>query len=842
MNRNNRWKWALVVFIVAWSIWELYPLTSRNIVDVFQERAAAKDATFNSIVQNAQELGKKNPEGGYANLLQATGTNDLRPYFKDVDVTKATDPTRAILNSVQKAAAGKIRLGLDLRGGTSFLMGVDTSTVGTNIDSGTALSQAAEVLRRRVDKLGVAEPLIQPMGVNRILVQLPGISEVDKETARATLSKAAFLELRLVHPESDRLIADGIVEPGYVKLRAISRKTQKEEPRTYIVSTNALLTGANISRAMAVPHQVTGKPEIDFTLDMKGAGIFAEVTRENIGRQLAIVLDGELYSAPVIQSAIETGRAQITGDFTSEEAWELANILENPLQTPVTILEERSVDPSLGKDTIRSGIYAAVGGVIAVSIFMLLYYMVGGLIANIAMILNMIILLGVLCSIDAALTLPGIAGIVLTIGMAVDANVLIFERIREELLAGKSVRGAIAAGYDKAFSTIFDSNITTLISAVILIYLGSGPVKGFGVTLTIGVAVSMFTALMVTRLLFDWMLSRNMLTSFKMMRVIGETKVDFMKYAKPAFILSWLIILVGVGYAVSRGSDVMGIDFAGGDSLTLRFDKKIEVDEVRKAVGTVQVNGKKIGEPMVQYQRDIAGGTEQLQVTSEFESGAAVEKTLMQRFPEAKFTRVGLEKVQPTIGKEILETAIVATLLSLFGILLYVALRYEFSFAMAAVIAVIHDVLMGLGIYFLAGKELNASVVAAVLTIIGFSINDTIVIFDRIREDLKLGVRGTFREIINRALNQTLSRTIITSGTVFLSTFSLYIFGGGAINDFAFLFLVGVIVGTYSTIYIASAFVLWWHKGERPKMASNVTIEGAGTASPTGTGAAPINI
>ncbi|MBA4148535.1 MAG: protein translocase subunit SecD [Verrucomicrobia bacterium] len=820
MNRKNTWKWALVIFIVAWSLWEVYPPTGRNIVEVFQEEAAVKDARFDEIVQRARELQKQYPDRGYQNLVDAVGTNDIRAYFPSYSIAKDMDPTRGILNNVQKAAAGQIRLGLDLRGGTSFLMGVDTSTISTNQDSSAVLSQAAEVLRRRVDKLGVAEPLIQPVGTDRILVQLPGISEVDKETARATLERAAFLELRLVHPNSDELIAQGIIEPGYVRLTELSKDSKPGERKDYLVRRTAELTGKNIDRAMVIPNQYTGKPEIDFVLDTEGAQIFARVTRENVGRQLAIVLDGELYSAPNINEPIDTGRAQISGNFTRQEAWELANILENPLERPVEILEERSVDPSLGKQTIRSGFYAAVGGILIIAIFMLVYYMAGGLVANIALLLNIIVLLGVLCSIDATLTLPGIAGIVLTIGMAVDANVLIFERIREELRTGKSIRGAVTAGYEKAFSTILDANVTTLIASVILINMGTGPVQGFGVTLTIGVAVSMFTALVVTRLMFEWMLSRNLLKSFKMLQLVKDTNINFMKLAKPAFIGSWLLIIVGIGWGFKRGNEAMGIDFAGGDTLTLTFAQKVDEDKLRQAVDEL-----KIGDSLIQYQREISTGTERLYVTSQFDSADTVQQALAQTFPQADFQRVALDKVQPTIGQEILEKAVIAVLLSLFGILLYVSLRYEFSFAIGAIVAVVHDVLMALGWYFLSGRELNATVVAAVLTVIGFSLNDTIVIFDRIREDLKQGVRGTFVEIINKALNQTLARTVITSGTTFLATMSLYIFGGGAINDFAFLFLVGIIVGTYSSIYIAGALVLWWHKGERPKMASNVPME-----------------
>ncbi|MEO7297227.1 MAG: protein translocase subunit SecF, partial [Verrucomicrobiota bacterium] len=421
------------------------------------------------------------------------------------------------------------------------------------------------------------------------------------------------------------------------------------------------------------------------------------------------------------------------------------------------------------------------------------------------------------------LTLPGIAGVVLTIGMAVDANVLIFERIREELAAGKSLRGAVAAGYGKAFGTIFDSNLTTLISSVILIFMGTGSVKGFGVTLTIGVTVSMFSALVVTRLIFDWLLAKNILKSLPMLHLVpADKKIDFLRWAKPAFAASWLLIIVGIGYGFHRGDNILGVDFKGGDVLTMQFDEKAKIpaDQLRSAVAKLG-----IGEPMIQYQKDISTGTETLRIATAFDTGEKVDEAIKSNFPQAHFKRLSLDKVGRSVSVEIQTSAVYAVLLALFGILIYVAFRYEFSFAVGAVVAIIHDVLMTMGWFFLTGRELSAPMVAALLTIIGFSINDTIVIFDRIREDLKLGARGSLKEIMNQALNQTLSRTVITSGTVFLATMSLYIFGGGVINDFAFTFLVGIITGTYSSIYIASAIVLWWHKGERPKLASQVIVE-----------------
>lgn len=829
MKRNNSWKWALVVFLVAWSIWSLYPPAPRPLIEQFKNEATQTDATFSNIVERAEELQKKNPANAFGNLQEAIGTNDIRPYFSFIETKAELDPTRAILNRLQRDAAGKVKLGIDLQGGTSFIVAMDTNTLANSSDRQRALSQAVEVLRKRVDKFGVAEPLLRPAGNDRIEIDLPGVSEQLKDEYRKQIETAAFLEFRLVHENSAELLSKGIIEPGYEILKEKRRNPDGSESLVpYLVSKKPAkgLTGKNIKRAMPVRDPMSNQPQISFQLDSEGAELFGQLTKENVGRQLAIVLDGQLYSAPVINSPILGGQGVIEGNFDLKEAQELADVLENPLEAPVKIIEERGVDPSLGKDSIESGIKASIIGVIAVAAFMLIYYMWAGLVANAALVLNIIILLGVMCSIGTTLTMPGIAGVVLTIGMAVDANVLIFERIREELTAGKSMRGALSAGYDKAFSTIFDSNLTTLISSVILIYMGTGPVKGFGVTLTIGVTVSMFTALVVTRLIFDWLLARNLLKSLPMLHLVpADRKIDFLRWAKPAFVVSWALIIIGIGYGIHRGSDILGVDFKGGDVLTLSFVEKVPDKEIRDAVAKLD-----IGEATIQYQKDPSTGNESLRVATGFETGQKVESALESKFPKAQFKRIALDKVGPSVGEEIQVSAMYATLMALAGILIYVAFRYEFSFAIGAVIAILHDVLMTLGWFFLTDRALSAPMVAAILTIIGFSINDTIVIFDRIREDLKLGVRGTFREVMNQALNQTLSRTIITSGTVLLATLSLYLFGGGVINDFAFTFLVGIITGTYSSIYIASAIVLWWHKGERPKLSSQVTVDSPANA------------
>jgi SecD/SecF fusion protein len=844
MNQKHLWQLLLVIFVVAWSIVELTPPTGRDLLQDFQAKARNKDAAFSNIVAQAQLMQKELPGRAYGNLKEAVGTNDITKYFSNINVKGQKEPSRYVLNRLQREAAGKIKLGLDLQGGTSFLVGMDTSNLSTNTERGVALANAVEVLRKRVDKLGVAEPLLQPAGEDRILIQLPGLSQAEMDSAKNIIEKAAFLEFRMVHPESDQLIAQGIIEPGYEVLREeMKGRDGSTQIASYLVKRGAErgLTGKHLKRAYVTREQLTNKPEIGFEMNAEGAELFSQVTTEyapkgNKRYQLAIVLDGELASAPFINSPITGGRGVIQGNYDLKEAFDLVYVLENPLEAPVKIIEERTVEPSLGRDTIESGVKSAIIGTIAVAAFMLVYYLLAGVVANAALMLNIVVLLGVLCSVGTTLTMPGIAGIVLTIGMAVDANVLIFERIREELAAGKSMRGALNAGYDKAFSTIFDSNLTTLIASVILIFMGTGPVKGFGVTLTIGVSVSMFTALIVTRLIFDFLLAKNLLVSLKMLQIVKGGRIDFLRWAKPAFAASWLLIIVGLAYGIHRGKDVLGVEFAGGDNMTFAFAQKVDVDKLRASIGKLGV-----GDAMLQYQKELSTGKENLRVTvrvvdekaSATNATDKVRQSLAGEFKEAGFKLLSVDKVGPTVGKEIQQTAIVAALLAMFGILVYVAFRYEFSFAVGAVIAILHDILMTMGWFFLTGREMSAPMVAAVLTIIGFSINDTIVIFDRIREDLKLGVRGTFRELINHALNQTLSRTIITSGTVFLATLSLYVFGGGVINDFAFTFLVGIITGTYSSIYIASAIVLWWHKGQRPSIGSGVSMETTASARET---------
>lgn len=839
MNRSLLWKSLAILVVLLLSISAQLPATDRDLIEQFNETAiVGRDANLDSIVKKGRELQAANPSQPYENLVAAIGTNNVLRYFPTnyVDLQTARNPQKTALARLQREASGKVRLGLDLKGGIQFVMRMDMTRLQTNSSLGNLsarnpLEHAVEVIRKRVDRFGVAEPMIQPQGTDRILIQLPGMSASQLEDAERQLKQAAFLTFHMVDPDNDRHLQEGIVPPGY-EARPQKHRDPKTDRETYsqILIKRAPekgMTGTYVEHASVSHNSMTGSPEITFSLTSDGARIFAEITEQNIGRFLAIMLDGEVVSAPRINGAITGGNGVIQGSFSEKEAAELASNLENPLAAPLIVESAGVVDPTLGSSAMTSGIRSAIIGVIAIAAFMIVYYFTAGLVANIALVLNIIIMIGVLCSINVTLTLPGIAGIVLTVGMAVDANVLIYERMREELAAGKSVRGAVHAGYDKAFGTIFDSNLTTLISSVLLMIFGTGTIKGFGVALTVGLIVSMFTSLFVTRVVFDFLLAKGILKTLPMLHIIRGSKIDFVKYAKPAFAISWALILIGCAYGVYRGKTMLGVDFAGGDKIQVGYKQAVARDKVEAAIGEL-----KLGDVVVQNTSTFGAGDSArptIQIVAPQNSGEKIVAHLQAKFPEAGFQSVGLERVGPAIGAEIQRSAVIATLLALFFILVYVAFRYEFSFAVGAVVAIVHDLLMTIGWYCLTGvtgegRQFNSTFIAALLTIIGFSINDTIVIFDRIREDLRLNVRGTFKELLNFALNQTLSRTIITSGTVFLATVSLYLFGGHAINDFAFTFLVGILTGTYSSIYIASALVLWWHKGERPNIGSTVQV------------------
>lgn len=690
----------------------------------------------------------------------------------------------------------KIQLGLDLQGGMHLVLRVDTSGLPENART-DATERALEIIRNRIDEFGVKEPSIQRQGEDRILIQLPGIT--DRERALALIGQTAHLEFKLVSDDSSLIqqALAGTTPEGYELLY--------DDKTPLLVQKQAAMAGDRLVDArLAFDSSRFNEPYVGIELNGEGAKEFAALTAANVGRRLAIVLDGKVKSAPVINEAIPSGHAQITGNFNVDSASDLSIVLRSgALPAPLVVEEERTVGPTLGSDSIEHGIRATLLGGALVVVFMTIYYLFCGILADIALFLNLVIILGCLAAFNATLTLPGIAGIILTIGMAVDANVLIYERIREELHLGKTLQGAVDNGYKRAFLTILDSNLTTLVSAVILFWLGTGPVRGFAVTLTIGLFSSMFTALTVTRVLFDIALSSGKLTKLTMLQLIKEPKLDYMRLRKFFYAISSVVIIGSVFFFIVRGEKNLSVEFAGGSAQEFYFQPAAPVEQVRGAL-------KEIGLENAAIQQ--VGDDQHLLIRSGKGSFEAIQKKLEAGFLDRKIEVLKVENIGPVVSKELKRNAVWALCLSILGICLYVAFRFEWRFGLAAIAALLHDVIIAIGAVSLSGREMSVTVVAAVLTIAGYSINDTIVIFDRIRENMRLLKKLSFKDLVNLSVNQTMSRTILTSLTVFLVVLCLYFVGGEVINDFAFTMIVGLISGSYSTIFIASPLLVDWKK------------------------------
>ena len=701
----------------------------------------------------------------------------------------------------------KIRLGLDIKGGTSFLIRL----VGGDkeVNKGM-LDQAVEVIRKRVDYFGSGEPIISPVGKDRILVQIPGLDTAKIQEARDQLSRVAKLEFRLVYPDNGerlRAIDEGkeVIPPEY-RIESYTLRTEgNEKPRVerLLVKKKADLGGDRVSASHAYFGNEGWTVQLKF--DSDGAKKFGQITEQYKGHRFAIVLDGVIQSAPVIRDAIYGGDAIITGKFDEKEARGLASVLENPLQTPVSIEEERSVSPTLGMDSIRASIIAGLMGLAITLVCVLVYYRFSGLAADFVLIINLVLLLGAFKLVPGGvvLTLPGIAGIILTIGLAVDANVLIYERLREEMALGKSLKIALRTAYEKAFSSIFDANVTTLITAAILFFMASGPVKGFAISLTLGIMASLVTALIVGRNFLSWFVDTGRLKRISMLHLISSKNINFLGKGLLACMCSLALILAGAGAFYVRGEKNFGVDFRGGDLITMSAPNKIDIGQVRDAL-------KPIGFADASIQESAQGGKSYITVRTPLNTSDKVEKQIIQAMPNAAFKVEGSERVGALVGGELARNSLVALGLGILGILIFVTFRFELSFAVGAIVALLHDVIITVGVFALMGRELTLTMVGAVLTIAGYSINDTIVVYDRIREGLASGRRGTIEQIMNESINQTLSRTILTSTVTLIPILCLFLFGGAVLRDFSLAIIIGVAVGTYSSIFIASPIVLWW--------------------------------
>lgn len=719
----------------------------------------------------------------------------------------------------------KLKGGIDLVGGSSFIVeiqpGKDEEGNSLPVNEG-AIEQAKATLSKRLSNSGLSDNLMQPLGENRLIIEMPGVGPEKRDEIRETIEKTARLLLKKVHPNSNQIIAQieagtKTLEPGYQVFPI--RRTDPETGK--VIGMDKIL----LSR-----RTIVGGDKVDLARPGDGLGVINVLLSKEGGRRLtnatktmtigsdrmAVVLDDEVLIAPTVNATL--GRNFIVEGLDGrEEVRTVSNALNNPLKYPLNILSERNVTARYGEEVVRQGVTAAIAGLALTLLFVLIYYRFAGFVALIGLTVNMLILFGAMAMFGATFTLPGIAGIILTIGVAVDANVLIYERLREEIAGGKSLINAIRAAYEKAFSAIFDANITTLLTAIILLWRASDQMKGFAITLTIGILSSMFAALLVTRVFFFWGSDTGALKKLSFMNLIPAKTIKFMEMRKPAFMLSSVLLIGSLIVMGTKRESSLGIDFLGGSIVNIQLKEGQELSEatVKKAISDLTLEKN----PTIQLEQPVGAEGDLISIKCASNDLEKIESKL--RSDIGILGEINTEKnydiafdnetISPSLGGEFLKNSFYALGLGLLAVLFYISLRFEFSFAVGAFAALFHDILICIGVVIMFGTELSLIHVGAFLTIAGYSINDTIVVFDRMRESLR-SKRGDVAQVMNLAINATLSRTILTSVTTFVAVLVLWIFGGSALKDFSFAIMIGVVVGTYSSIFIAAPVVYIWSK------------------------------
>ncbi|MCW3491277.1 protein translocase subunit SecD [Dethiobacter alkaliphilus] len=677
-------------------------------------------------------------------------------------------------------AVNNMNLGLDLRGGVYVLYQAveadDTGAVGTD-----RIDRAISVIRNRIDGLGVAEPVIQREGDDRIRVELAGIE--DQQSAREVIGRTAMLTF--VGPDGE-----------------------------------TILTGGDLRNA-GVTFDERNRPAVSLEFSPEGTRKFAEATEKYLGQIIYIQLDDEVISNPEVISIIADGNAIITNQENVEEASNLALMLRSgALPVELVELETRAVGPTLGQDSLNRSVQAGVAGLILVLVFMLVYYRVFGIIASVSLITYLALVFSLLTAINATMTLFGIAGLILSVGMAVDANVIIFERIKEEIKTGRTMRTSIEAGFDHAFSAILDANVTTLIAAAILFYFATGPVRGFAVTLSIGILASMVTAIFLTRYL---------LRSFNKAEILRTPQndaakdagvlaggVNFVGMRKIAFILSAVLIIVGIVSMSTAGMN-FGIDFTGGTNIHLNIGQDFTLEEAREVLEPLGLEGATLQQVGA---TGLGEGQAQELLIKAHELTPEEQDAVLAAFQEQYNITTddySVESVGAVVGGELTRQALIALLLASIAMIAYITLRFEYRFALSAIVALLHDALIVLAFFSVFRVEVNGPFIAAILFILGYSINDTIVIFDRVRENLKNRHKDKLTDVVNMSIRSSLRRSIITSLTTLLVLLTMYIFGGVTLQAFISALLVGVFAGTYSSIFIASPVWLSWKEAEAGK-------------------------
>ncbi|WP_163272019.1 protein translocase subunit SecDF [Chelativorans alearense] len=690
------------------------------------------------------------------------------------------------------------------------LLRLELTEEGISYRLATALEQSIEVIGRRVNELGTTEPVIQRQGDDRVLVQVPGLD--DPERLKDILGQTAKMTFQMV----DQSVPVQEAIQGRPPAGTTVMYSMDDPPVPYLIEDRVIVSGESLVDAQATFDQRTNEPVVSFRFDTRGATRFGQATQENVGRLFAIILDGQVISAPQIREPILGGSGQISGNFTVQTANDLAVLLRaGALPATLTVIEERTVGPGLGQDSIDAGKIASIIGAALVVVFMIAAYGLLGIFAVVALVANICMIVAILSGLGATLTLPGIAGIVLTMGMAVDSNVLVFERIREERAAGRSIIQAVDSGFSKALGTIVDANVTTLIAAVILFYLGTGPVRGFAVTLAIGIVTTVFSAYTLTRwMVAEWVKRQRpkALPRMPLQVVPTETSVGFMWLRRLTFTLSAAASIAALALFVTVDMNY-GIDFKGGSSIEVQaHEGNADLADIRS-----RLSGLNLGEVQVQEFGDPREVLIRVQAQDSGENAEQSVITKVRSELESDYTFRRVEVVGPTVSGELARAGTIAVLVSLLAILIYIWLRFEWQFAVGAILATLHDVIMTIGFFVITGIEFNLTSIAAILTIVGYSLNDTVVVYDRVRENLRRFKKMPLPQLLDLSMNQMLSRTLMTSVTTLLALVALYAFGGEVIRSFTAAMIFGVVIGTYSSIFIAGPLLILFRM--RPSVA-----------------------
>ena len=683
-------------------------------------------------------------------------------------------------------------LGLDLKGGLRIELAPESGNATRD-----ELDRVKTVIENRINALGVAEPTVTVSGGKRVVVEIPGATPAVQQQARDIIQKTAKLEFRIVN-------ANAKPDPEEAKRNPTSLG--------YKISDLGPVgaTGEVISDANAATDPTSGQWVVSFKTSPEGSKTFGDFTRKNLQKSMAVVLDDQIKSVATIQAALYGG-GQISGNFSAQDASNLALVLKSgALPIKIKTEAERAIGPTLGADAIRSGAIAGLVGIGLVFLMLFAYYGFWfGLVGALGLLFSSIVILGLLGGFGATLTLPGIAGLVLTIGAAVDGNVISFERIKEELARGKGIKNAIRTGYQHSTAAILDVNASHLLSALALYNYSTGPVKGFAVTLIIGVLASTFSNLVFAHWFMDWLAQRR--SNMSAPQWIKNTHFDFIKRSPVVTTLSVLLALAGAGILATKGLNY-GVDFTSGTTMTVKTAATVDTETVRKAVAEAGVG--KVTAQSAAIQRDITPGLTGAQYTIKVPELTAAEATTIgnaiAKLPSGQLQAT--ETVGPAVGKELTDHTIKAVLLGMALILVYVGFRFDFIMGLGSILAVLHDVAIVMGLYSLLGLEFSIASVAALLTLIGYSLNDSIIVSDRIRENLKEMRGKSYRDIVNTSINQTLSRTVMTSVSTMLPLLSLLIFGGPVLRDFSLALLVGIVIGTYSSIFIVAPLVVYFEE------------------------------